>query len=130
VWERALTTLIGSAEIMRDQIARLLELSERTNIHFHVLPSSIGANMGLGGRIDLAATATAELLLMEGFSETVVTADNAQVRRASATFNTVRSDALPRAESRAMLAKAMEAWNTTIHGGSPATAVPPEAPAV
>lgn len=130
VWERVLTTLIGTPEIMRNQIARMLELAARPNIHFHVLPSSIGAHMGLGGRIDLATTRTAELLLMEGFSETVVTADEAQVRRASATFNTVRSDALPRAASREELMKAMESWDTTIRGESPLSVVPPEAPAV
>jgi hypothetical protein len=86
--------------------------------------------MGLGGPIDLAMTDAAELLLMEGFSETIVTADTAQVRRASATFNTVRSDALPRAASRAVLQKAMETWDATIPGASPATAASPEATAV
>lgn len=130
VWEPVLTTLIGSAEIMRGQLDWIRDLSQRPNIHFHVLPSSLGANMGLGGLIELATTSTAEYLMMEGFSETVVTANDGQVRRASATFNTVRSDALPRAASRAELMKAMEAWDTTIRGGSPATAPPPEPTAV
>lgn len=124
LWDRVLPTLIGSAEIMRDQIARLLELSERPHVHIHVLPTSVGANMGLSGQIDLAATDTAEVLLMEGFSENVVTADNAQVRRASANFNSVRSDALPRVESRAALLEAMEAWNRQMRGESPPTAAP------
>lgn len=126
VWERVLTTLIGSEEIMRDQLRSLLEVSERPNVHFHVLPSSAGAHIGLGGQIHIATTDTEEILLMEAFSENVVTADNAQVRRASATFNTVRSDTLPRAGSRAALLEATEAWNTTIRGASPRTAAQPE----
>lgn len=126
VWDRVLTTLIGSAEIMRDQLALLLEITERPHIHFHVLPSSTGAHMGLGGQIDLATTDTSEVLLMEGFSENLVTADITQVRRASATFNTVRSDALPRAGSRAALLEATEVWNTAIRGESPPTAAPRE----
>lgn len=126
VWDRVLTTLIGSEEIMRDQLKLLLEISERPNVHIQILPSSASMYRGLVGNIDLATTDTTEVLLREGFSEHLVTADIAQVRGASAIFSTVRSDALPQGESQAALLKAMEAWNTTIRGASPRTAPPAE----
>lgn len=111
VWERVLTTLIGTPEIMRGQIARLLELSEQQSIHVQVLPAD-GANMGLGGAIHLATTETEEVLVLEGFTEDLVVAEPARVRKASTTFNSVRSDALRRAESRKVLSEAMERWNS------------------
>ena len=111
LWEPVLRNLIGSPAIMRDQLARLLELSRSPHVHIHVLPSGIGANAGLGGAINLAATDTFEHLLSDGLVEDVVAAEIAQVRRASTTFNDVRSDALPRAESRVVMTEAMETWS-------------------
>lgn len=112
LWEPVLRNLIGSRQDMKEQVARLLDLSWRPHVHIQVLPSSLGANAGLGGAINLAATDDApELLLSDGMVEDVVTADPAYVRRASSTFNSVRSDALPRAESREVMTEAMESWN-------------------
>lgn len=110
VWQRVLDTLIGSPAIMRDQIARLLELSERPGIHIQVLPSD-GANMGLGGAIHLATTSTTEVLLAEGLVEDRVVADPTRVREASTTFTSIRSDALRRSESRNAMTEAMERWS-------------------
>jgi hypothetical protein len=111
LWEPVLRNLIGSPEVMRDQLARLLDLSRGPHVHIHVLPSGIGANAGLGGAINLAATDAFEHLLSDGLVEDVVTAEIGLVRRASSTFNDVRSDALPRVQSRAVMTEAMEAWS-------------------
>src|ERR1039458_4943223 len=43
-------------EVMRNQLARLVELSTRPRILIHILPGKLGANAGLGGAINLAAT--------------------------------------------------------------------------
>jgi transcriptional regulator with XRE-family HTH domain len=112
LWEPVLHHLIGSPEVMREQLARLLALSRRPTIMIQILPGRIGANTGLGGAINLAATADApELLLSEALVEDAVTADPALVRRASSTFNSVRADALNRADSREAISEAMETWN-------------------
>jgi transcriptional regulator with XRE-family HTH domain len=111
VWEPVLRHLIGSPEVMHEQVARLMELSYRPTIMIQVLPARGGANAGLGGAINLAATHDApELLLSDGIVEDVVTADVAPVMRASSTFNSVRADALNRAESREAITEAMETW--------------------
>lgn len=117
---------IGTAETMRDQIARLVDVSDCPRVHLHVLPANSGAHMGLSGSLDLATTSTTETLLSEGFPEPVVTSDEVRVRAASATFNTIRSDALRRAESRRALVEAMERWSKQVPaGGSPASAEDP-----
>lgn len=111
LWEPVLHHMIGSPEVMRAQLTRLLGLSRR--IVLHVLPGRVGANAGLGGPINLAAAdGTPELLLSDGLVEDWLTNDPGQVRRASATFNNVRGDALPRAESRTVISEAMERWTT------------------
>jgi transcriptional regulator with XRE-family HTH domain len=112
LWEPVLHHLIGSPEVMRDQLARLVELSRRPQILIHVLPGKLGANAGLGGAINLASTNdAAELLLSDGLVEDQLTNDQTLVRKASTTFNGVRADSLPRSDSRNVLMEAMDRWN-------------------
>jgi Domain of unknown function (DUF5753) len=110
--EVVLHRLIGSPEVMRGQLAHVIELSKRPNMHIHILPSRTGANAGLGGPIHLATgTGTPEVLLVGALIEDQVTLEPQQVRKASATFDAVRGDALNRADSRNMLMEALERWN-------------------
>lgn len=121
VWEPVLYHLIGSAQVMCDQLDRLIELS-RGPVRIHVLPGELGANVGLGGAINLAATDDGpELLLADALIESRLTGDTSLVRRASATFNDVRADSRPRAGSRTSMMEAMEIWKTRL-GGSPPSA--------
>lgn len=124
--ERILDYLIGTPEVMRAQMALLVDLCDCPRAHIHVLPASSGAHMGLSGSIDLATTSTTEVLLIEGSPEPVVTSDETRVRTASTMFNTIRSDALRQAESRKVLVEAMERWSKQVPTGeSPASAADP-----
>jgi DNA-binding XRE family transcriptional regulator len=112
LWEPVLHHQIGSPPVMREQLARLIDMSRRPAITIHVLPSSQGANPGLGGAINLAATDDApELLLSDGLVEDQLSQDPTVVRKARATFTSVRADALNRPDSRNMLTEAMERWS-------------------
>jgi hypothetical protein len=112
LWEPVLHHQIGTGDTMRGQLARLAALSDMPTVTIHVLPSSHGANPGLGGAIQLAATADApELLLSDSLVEDQLTNDPVLVRPASSTFNNVRGDALNRAGSRDILTEAMERWS-------------------
>lgn len=112
LWEPVLHHQIGSRETMREQIARLVDLSHLSTVMIHVLPSSSGANAGLGGAINLAVTDDApELLASDGLVEDRLSQDPVVVRKARAAFSSVRADALNRADSRAMMMEAMERWN-------------------
>ncbi len=48
IGEAALLRPIGDADIMREQVARLLELNERPEITLHLLPLAAGAHRGMG----------------------------------------------------------------------------------
>lgn len=123
LWEPVLRHLVGSPHVMHGQIGKLIRLFEHRRINVHVLPSSIGENMGMGGAINLATTDDDEVLIIEGFSEDFVTSEPARVRAAATTFDGVRADALNRADSLDVLTEAMERWsNETNSGASPATA--------
>jgi Domain of unknown function (DUF5753)/Helix-turn-helix domain len=111
--ELALHRLIGTPAIMREQLEHLLELSKRPNIHIHILSTRTGANAGLGGPIHLATgIGSPEVLLVGALIEDQVSADPALVRRASATFDGVRGDALNRADSRNVLMEAHQTWSS------------------
>jgi len=111
--ELALHRLIGTPELMREQLEHAIELSKRPNIHIHILPTRTGANAGLGGPIHLATgIGSPEVLLVGALIEDQVSADPALVRRASATFDAVRGDALNSADSRNVLMEALERWTS------------------
>ena len=111
--ELVLHRLIGTPETMREQIAHVIELSKRTNVHVHILPTRTGANLGLGGPVHLATgIGTPDVLLVGALIEDQVSADPALVRRASATFDAVRGDALNRADSRNVMMEELERWSS------------------
>jgi hypothetical protein len=111
--ELALHRFIGTPEIMCEQLEHAIELSKRPNIHLHILPTRTGANAGLGGPIHLATgMGSPEVLLVGALIEDQVSADPALVRRASATFDAVRGDALNSADSRNVLMEALERWTS------------------
>jgi hypothetical protein len=111
IWEYVLHHQIGTPEGMHEQVARLLEISYLPTVALHVLPATLGANTGLGGAINLAATHdTPELLLSDSLVTDQPSQETAVVRKASATFNSLRADSLNRADTRIKLTEAMERW--------------------
>jgi Domain of unknown function (DUF5753) len=111
--ETVLYRLIGTSELMRQQIEHVIELSSRHEVMIHVLPRTVGANAGLGGPVSIATgTGTPEVILTGSLIEDQLTTDPAQVIKASATFNLVRADAASRVDSRALMTEALQTWNS------------------
>jgi hypothetical protein len=108
--ESVLHRLIGSPQIMADQLTHLAELYDRPNISIQVLPSETGASAGLSGAFDLASGDGApEVLRMEAV-EDVTVETRSLVHKAANIFDRVRADALPRAASRQLILEAAEQW--------------------
>ncbi len=110
--EMVLHRLIGTPEIMHDQLTRLVDWSERPNISVHVVPSGIGAHAGLGGALNLAAgDGGPDVLHMDGTPEGTTTETRSLVRKAAVTFERIRRDALPCTQSRDLILEvANEQW--------------------
>ncbi|WP_237534887.1 helix-turn-helix transcriptional regulator [Streptomyces sp. SID3343] len=60
IYEAALRTLVGGAEVMRGQLLHLLEVGELRNVSIQVLPADRGAHAGLNGPLVLLETAEHE----------------------------------------------------------------------
>lgn len=111
--EAVLHRLIGTPAIMHDVLDHVAEMALRPNIVVQVVPSSKGANAGIGGAFDLAsADGTPDTLRMDGV-EDQTTENRPLMRKHRAAFNRLRGDALPRDASRDIILKAAEQWKTT-----------------
>jgi Domain of unknown function (DUF5753) len=109
--ELVLHRLIGTVQVMAEQCARLMELSEHPSVLIHILPSSLGASPGLGGSVSLASvTGEPDVLLTGSMLEDVVTTDTQQVRAASGTFERVRGRAASIDGSRTIIGETMKRW--------------------
>jgi hypothetical protein len=110
--EAVLLRLIGSPQIMHDQLAQAADLSMRPYISVQVVPASNGANAGLSGAFDIASVDDVPgTLRMEGVEDQTID-KRSLVRKAAVTFDRVRGDALPRTASRDLILKvADERWN-------------------
>lgn len=111
MWEPVLHHQVGTAEVMRGQLTRLLEVSERPRVLVHVVPSAFGANAGLGGPVSLATVVgKPDVLLTSSLLEDVVTSDTAQAKVASNTFEVVRGVSANTLDTRCIVSEAITAW--------------------
>jgi hypothetical protein len=110
--EAALHRLVGSPQVMTDQLTHIAELSERPNISIQVVPSETGANAGLSGGFQLASNDGAPDVLNMNGVEDVTEERRSLLRRATIVFDLVRGDALPRTASRTLILEAAGQWKS------------------
>jgi transcriptional regulator with XRE-family HTH domain len=110
--EHVLYRLIGSPEVMHEQLTHVAELAERPYVCVQVIPTAIGATAGLGGDINLASSdGMPDVLHTDAVPEGHTTESRALVRKAAIAFERIRGYALPRAESHDLIMKvASERW--------------------
>lgn len=103
--------VIGSPQVMRDQLARAADLARRPYVSVQVVPIGNGANAGLAGGMSIASgDGTPDVLYMDAV-EGQTSEKRSLVRQAAIAFDRVRGDALSRAQSRdLMLRLADELW--------------------
>jgi transcriptional regulator with XRE-family HTH domain len=110
--QSVLHRLIGSPQVMADQLMHIAELSERPDLSVQVIPADTGANAGLSGAFDLASSEGGpEVVRMEAV-EDVTVESRSLVRKAANIFVRVQADALPRVASRTLILEAAEQWKT------------------
>jgi len=110
--QSVLHRLIGSPQVMADQLMHIAELSQRPDVSVQVIPADTGANAGLSGAFDLASSEGGpEVVRMEAV-EDVTVESRSLVRKAANIFVRVQADALPRAASRTLILEAAEQWKT------------------
>lgn len=103
--EGVLRRRIGSAKVMHDQLVHLADMTERANIKIHVIPAEAGAHMGLLGAFAIASFDgdAPGIVYFESPDEGQTSRDPATVAKIILTFETLRSEALPRGASRDLI---------------------------
>jgi transcriptional regulator with XRE-family HTH domain len=104
--EAVLHRQVGSAKVMHDQLEHLVGMADRPFVTVEVVPYSAGAHSGLLGACAIAeGTDRSQAAYLETLAEGYPVETPATVAALLVTFDTVRSEALPRGASRAVLAK-------------------------
>jgi hypothetical protein len=118
----SLYRLVGSAEVMADQCARLASIASVPNVSMHVMPAV--AHPGTASELVIAddVAAYAEHLAGGG-----VYTEEPTVSHLSRVFAALRGESYRLSESLAIIRKAEQLWRQQATGGNPASAAPREA---
>ncbi len=110
--EGVLRRCIGSAKVMHDQLVHLADMSERPMIKVHVIPAEVGAHIGLLGAFAIAGFAddAPGIVYFESPDEGETTRNPATAAKIILTFDTLRSEALPRGASRDLIMRVAEEY--------------------
>lgn len=107
--ERALRTMFGGKEIMRDQLRHLLEMGQRGNIHHQVVPQSTGGYAGSGGSMTLLKLDDGhEAAYLEAQGQGQLILDPARVADCAVRYNVLRGYALPVPDTRQLIESILE----------------------
>jgi transcriptional regulator with XRE-family HTH domain len=102
---------VGSAAVMAEQCAHLVNLAARPNIALHVVPE--GMNLGLWGAFDIAAKDGAYTVRMTTLQDVTSTSPDL-VSNAMQAYERILGAAMPRAESLDFTRGMEEQWKMQI----------------
>jgi transcriptional regulator with XRE-family HTH domain len=98
---------VAPAPIMRAQFAHLIEMSQQRHITIQVVPYAAGGHSGLLGSFIISELPAAQsIVFMEDVSGGRVAEDDPTLSEVALCFEALRSEALPKAASRDLIAKA------------------------
>ncbi|MFI0355555.1 helix-turn-helix domain-containing protein [Actinomadura sp. 9N407] len=107
--ENVLRRIIGSPDIMREQLRSLLFASEHQNTMVQIVPNSVGYHAGLGGSFTiLSFDDEPDIAYTESAGEGLLIQRPARVRDKVVRWDLLRGHALPIEDSRAMIRTLME----------------------
>lgn len=103
---------VAPAPVMHDQFIHLVEMSRWPNVTIQVVPYAAGGHSGLAGAFIIAELSTAQsIVFIDDVSGGRVAEDGPELSEAALCFEALRSEALPKAASRDLIAKVdKERW--------------------
>jgi transcriptional regulator with XRE-family HTH domain len=104
--EAALRRLIGGRDVMRDQIARLLEMRQQANMTIQVIPFRVGAHPGMDGSFVILNFPDADdpsIVYIESAAGGLFLEEEAEIRRYILMFELLRAAALGLDETAELL---------------------------
>ncbi|MFB4306592.1 Scr1 family TA system antitoxin-like transcriptional regulator [Actinomadura sp. GTD37] len=107
--ESALDQPVGGPEVMRRQLAHLLEASRLPNVVLRAVPRRVGAHMGLDGSFTVISTKGENVAYLEALGGGRLAQESADVAKFAVRFDRIGADAMSRTDSRALIERIMEA---------------------
>jgi transcriptional regulator with XRE-family HTH domain len=102
---------VGGTDVMRAQVEHLAEMAERTNVVVQVIPRSAGAHEGLAGAFVIADFANApSIVYLETALTGLVVERPEDVSAVTLRYETLKTEALPRAASLELLREVAKTW--------------------
>ena len=111
IWEAALITTVGSDEVQRGQLGRLLELMERPNISVQVLPLEAGDKASMSGSFVMfgfGRERSVSTVFVENLTSSQYLERDQELRGYTLVFDALRSAALSPAASAARIRQRLE----------------------
>jgi hypothetical protein len=109
--EAVLRRPVGGADVMRVQVEHLAEMAGRTSVVIQVIPYSVGAHEGVNGAFVIADfAASPSIVYLETALTGLVVERPEDVASVRLTYDTLRSEALPRAASLELLREVAKTW--------------------
>ncbi|GIH73547.1 helix-turn-helix domain-containing protein [Sphaerimonospora thailandensis] len=105
--EAALTRRVGSAAVMREQYAKLLEFADRDNVTIQVLPAVNGAHPATAGSfaiVEFREPYDPDVVYVETMTSSLYVESDAEVYQYSLAFDHLRAMALGPDESKELIA--------------------------
>ncbi|MEV0172831.1 helix-turn-helix transcriptional regulator [Streptomyces sp. NPDC050803] len=107
--EAVLRQEVGGPKVMREQLARLLQLQKRRWLEIQVLPFEAGAHTGLMGSFTLLRfNKDPDIVYTEDFIQGHMTANPEAVKEGSVRYDHLQAAALSVDDSAALIARVME----------------------
>jgi transcriptional regulator with XRE-family HTH domain len=109
--EAVLRRPVGGPDVMREQLARLVEARQHPNVAIQVVPFGAGAHEGLRGGAFVVADfdGAGTIAYQDAASSGQIIEDAAEVDALAVTWDTLRLDALPRTASISLITSVAEA---------------------
>jgi transcriptional regulator with XRE-family HTH domain len=109
--EEALHRPVGGRDVMRVQAEHLVEMAGRPNVVVQVIPADVGAHQGLAGAFVIADFASApSIVYLETALTGLVVERQEDVATVTLTYDTLKTEALPRAASLELLREVAKTW--------------------
>ena len=109
--EAVVRRTIGGPEVMRDQLARLVEASKKPNVTLQVLPFASGSHAGLRGPfsiLEFPERADADVAYVESVAGIIYLEKEREVRTCAEAFDRLRAAALSPGQSTDLIFEAAE----------------------
>jgi transcriptional regulator with XRE-family HTH domain len=106
--EAVVRRVVGGAQVMRDQLRHVVDLTERPHVSVQVLPFKAGAHPAMEGPftiLDFPEARDPEVVYLENQAGSLYLEETPQIERYKLMFNHLMAKALDPDESRAMIAR-------------------------